>query len=204
MKECLRMNSRYVLSLIIVTGLVCVIAGCTSVPPAAGPGTVTPTSTPAPVFTTVATTPAGTVLPVASVPVTSGPLPSISVDSPSAGAILPSGPIGISVVVKNFSLVGPTGQANAPGTGHIRYFIDTIPPPSPGAVPAPSGNYFDTSQKSYTWNNVNPGVHTFSVELLNNDNTPLPTPAIATVHLTVIQGPPLGSGGGGGGGGGGY
>jgi hypothetical protein len=105
--------------------------------------------------------------------------------------------IGISVVVRNFSLVGPAGgQANAPGTGHIRYFIDTIPPSSSGPVPAPANN-FDSSQKSYTWNNVNPGVHRFSVGLLNNDNTPLPTPAIATVQLTVIQGPPLGSGGGG-------
>jgi hypothetical protein len=202
----LNMNGWYVLPLIIMTGLVCVIAGCTSVPPAAGPGTVTPAQTPNPVSTPVAGTPSGTVLPVASVPVpaVSGPVPSISVDSPGSGAILPSGPIGISVVVRNFSLVDPAGQANAPGTGHIRYFIDIIPPSSGAAVTAPSGNYVDSSRKSYTWNNVNPGVHTFSVELVNNDNSPLATPAIATVQLTVIQGPPLGSGGGGGGGGGGY
>jgi hypothetical protein len=93
-------------------------------------------------------------------------------------------------------------QAASISTGHIRYYIDIIPPSSGAAVTAPSGNYVDSSQKSYTWNNVNPGVHTFSVELVNNDNSPLATPAIATVKLTITQGPPLGSGGGGGGGGG--
>lgn len=194
------MNGWYVLTLIIVTGLVCGIAGCTSAPPAAGPGTVPSPTAPNPPSAPVAGTPSGTVMPVTSapVPVVSGPLPSISIDSPGSRAILPSGPIGITVVVSNFSLVEPAGQANAANTGHIRYFIDTIPPSS-GAVPAPPGNYIDSSQKGYTWNNVNPGLHTFSVELLNNDNSPLVPPAIANVQLTVIQGPPLGSGGGGGG-----
>ena len=122
------MNRHYLLYLVVLAGLVCIIAGCTSVDTGTGPSTVTSTATPLPVSPSIAGSPNVTVSPSASVPapVMTGPLPSISIDSPNNGAILLSGPITISVNVRNFALTDPAGQANIPGEGHIRYFMDII------------------------------------------------------------------------------
>jgi len=38
--------------------------------------------------------------------------------------------------------------------------------------------------------NLTPGIHTFSTELVNNDNTPLNPPVTDTVNVTV-ESPPI-------------
>jgi plastocyanin len=117
-----------------------------------------------------------------------GGSPIINIMQPSAGASLPAGKITISVDVSNFNLVDKLGQANVAGEGHIHYFIDVTPPTTPGepAITA-SGTYVPTIETSYTWKNVTTGQHTFSVELVNNDHTPLVPPVTKTVMVTVTS-----------------
>lgn len=38
---------------------------------------------------------------------------------------------------------------------------------------------------SYTFTNIQPGTHTISVELVNNDMTPLSSPVYKTITITV-------------------
>jgi glucose/arabinose dehydrogenase len=120
-------------------------------------------------------------------------LPQISITSPQDGSTLASRDVTISIQVQNFNLVDKLGQANVPGEGHIHYFVDVAPPTTPGqiAVTAP-GTYVPTTATSYTWTNLTPGMHNFSVELVNNDHTPL-TPAVVktiSVNVAPIAGTP--------------
>ncbi len=94
--------------------------------------------------------------------------------------------IKITITVANFQLVNKLGQANVPGQGHIHYFLDIVPPTQPG-VPAtpPSGIWVATSDLSYTFNNIAPGEHIMSVELVNNDYTPLNPPQVAAFSIIV-------------------
>ena len=114
------------------------------------------------------------------------PAPSVTVTSPSEGAEVQGPSVTISVSVSNFNLVDKLGQPNVAGEGHIHYFMDVDPPTTPGvpAVTAP-GTYAPTVATSYTWTNVTNGSHMFSVELINNDHTPLEPPAVAFVNVTV-------------------
>ena len=112
--------------------------------------------------------------------------PSIQIIQPQNGATLTAGNIAVTVQVSNFNLVNKLGQANVAGEGHIIYFFDVSPPTTPGqqAITS-SGTYAATVNTSYTWKNVTAGMHTFSVELVNNDHTPLQPPATANVMVTV-------------------
>jgi hypothetical protein len=67
--------------------------------------------------------------------------------------------------------------------------MDVDAPTTPGqpAVTAP-GTYAATIATTYVWHNVAPGTHTFSVELANNDHTPLATPVVAKITVTVAPG----------------
>jgi hypothetical protein len=53
-----------------------------------------------------------------------------------------------------------------------------------------NGTYVSTAAISYTWQNVPPVVHTFLVQLVNNDSTPLSSPpsaypAVDKITVTV-------------------
>jgi plastocyanin len=117
--------------------------------------------------------------------------PGIVITSPKDGATLPPGPVTIAVQVINFNLVDKLGGTNAPFEGHIHYFFDVGAPTAPG-YPAvtPGGTYAATANTSYTWQNVGPGSHTFSVELVNNDHTPRVPPAVASVTIRVSSSTP--------------
>jgi plastocyanin len=117
-----------------------------------------------------------------------GGSPVISIMQPSAGASLPAGNITISVDVSNFNLVDKLGLTNVAGEGHIHYFIDVAPPTTPGQPATTAiGTFAPTIATTYTWQNVTAGQHTFSVELVNNDHTPLTSPVTATVTVTVTS-----------------
>jgi plastocyanin len=83
------------------------------------------------------------------------------------------------------------GQANAPREGHLHYFLDADAPTIPGqpAVSAP-GTYAATVADSYIWQSVAPGAHTLSVELVNNDHTPLDPPVVLKITVNVTGGTP--------------
>ncbi len=148
--------------------------------------TPSPSATPTP---TVTATPSPTPTPTASpIPtVTPTPTPTPTVSPTPAPTAAPSGiNVKISVNVANFQLVDKLGQANVAGQGHLHYFLDVVPPVL-GNVPAitGSGTYVPTANTSYTWSNVKPGLHVFSVELINNDHTPLSVPVAAATVLVV-------------------
>ena len=111
--------------------------------------------------------------------------PSVSILSPT-GTVNGVGDVTVTVQVSNFTITNKLGQANSPGEGHLHYFLDVDAPTTPGqpAVTAP-GTYAATTDTSYTWHNVGPGLHKFSVELVNNDHTPLVPPVVATESVNV-------------------
>ena len=117
--------------------------------------------------------------------------PQITITSPANNSSVAAGNVTVSVQVSNFNLVDKLSQTNVPGEGHIHYFKDVDPPTTPGqpAVTAP-GTYAATAATSYTWQDVAPGSHSFSVELVNNNHTPLVPPVVATVTVTVTGGVP--------------
>jgi outer membrane protein assembly factor BamB len=112
--------------------------------------------------------------------------PVLSLNSPFDGSTVDAGDITVNAAVFNFKLVASTGQGNAPGEGHLHYFMDVDAPITSGkpAVTA-DGTWAMTEQPTYTWKNVAPGQHTFSVELVNNDHTPLNIPVTDKVTVTV-------------------
>lgn len=113
--------------------------------------------------------------------------PQIKITEPKNDSILSPGNITVTVSVDNFNIVDKQGQAKAAGEGHIHYFMDVKAPTAQGkpAVTA-DGTYVHTTDKSYTWMNVKPGKHSFSVELVNNDHTPLSPPVVNEVNVTVM------------------
>jgi len=118
---------------------------------------------------------------------TSGTGPDLTITSPADGAVLRAGDITISVRVSNFKLVPEYGQPYVAGEGHLHYYMGVGGPAVPGSsgVLAPV-SYVPTTATSYTWVDVPPGVHTFSVELANNDHSPFIPPVVRTVTVTVL------------------
>lgn len=113
--------------------------------------------------------------------------PSITITSPSDSSTISSGNVTVTVHVDDFSLVNMLGQPSVSGEGHIHYFMDVMVPITPGkpALTA-AGTYVPTINTSYTWQNVRPGRHNFSAELVNNDHTPLSPPQYSEINVTVI------------------
>lgn len=128
-------------------------------------------------------------LAIIAMPIYAQGTPQITIIEPKNGAIVPAGNVTVSVNVANFNIVDKQGQAKADGEGHIHYFMDVSAPTTPNKPATTSENtYVHTISKSYTWENVVPGNHTFSVELVNNDHTPLTPPALAMVNVTAAGG----------------
>jgi len=116
--------------------------------------------------------------------------PAIQITSPQDGAAIAAGATTIEVLVSDFALADKLGQANFPGQGHIHYFLD-VPAPTVQGQPAfpPAGStWADTADASCMFNNILVGSHTITVELVNNDHTPLNPPATKTVTVTASPG----------------
>src|SRR5690606_37608925 len=112
--------------------------------------------------------------------------------SPEDGVTLDTRNVTVSVEVANFTLVEPTGQANAPGEGHLIYLLDA-PVSTNETVPAipEVGDYVISTNTSQTWENLIEAAHTFSVQVDNNDDTPVVPLAADTVNVTVsLAAPP--------------
>jgi hypothetical protein len=98
-----------------------------------------------------------------------------------------AGNVTVTVQVRNFSVVTTDGIPVTPGEGHIICFKDVTPLTDPGfPVKNRTGTVQVSYQTSCTWNNVTEGTHTFSVELVNNDDTPLVPPVIDAVDVTAV------------------
>ncbi len=113
-------------------------------------------------------------------------MPQINITEPKNGSEIAAGNVTVSVNVMNFNLANKLGMANVAGEGHIHYFMDAAVPTIQGkpAITKP-GTYVPTANTSFTWTNVTAGMHNFSVELVNNDHTPLSPPVTTEVSVTA-------------------
>jgi len=110
----------------------------------------------------------------------------VTITSPEANASVAVGNVTVEVNVTNFTLVEPTGQANAPGEGHLHYYLDAPVPTNESAPAIPeTGGYVVSTNLSHTWENVTAGEHNLSVQLVNNDHTPLIPLMFETVNVIV-------------------
>jgi hypothetical protein len=98
-----------------------------------------------------------------------------------------AGDIEVGVDVGDFKIVDKLGEAPVLGEGHVHYYLDAgIVPTAPGKPAVTQENtYHAEATTSYTWQGVRPGIHTFVVQLVNNDHTPLEPPVTDQVVVTV-------------------
>ncbi len=79
-----------------------------------------------------------------------------------------------------------------PVKGHVHFYLDVSPipsDPSKPAIPADANAVWaHVSGTSYTFTNVSPGMHTITVQLANNDHTPVIPLATASVMVTATSG----------------
>jgi hypothetical protein len=114
--------------------------------------------------------------------------PSISITSPANNANIEAGVIPVTVSVSNFNVVDKQGQTNAPGEGHVHFYLDVAAPTTPDQVAVPvGGTWAHVSGTSYTFKNVDPGTHTVSAQLVNNDHTPVIPLAVDTITVNVTS-----------------
>lgn len=113
--------------------------------------------------------------------------PSAKIVSPQTGAGVPAGDVEVVVdVTTNFKLVDKLGENPVPGEGHIHYYMDVEVPTTPGQpAVTEQGTYAVGMEESHIWKNIEPGQHTFAIQLVNNDHTPLDPPVFAQVTITV-------------------
>jgi plastocyanin len=193
--------------LVIVVLLAVLLSGCststttssTTASSTTQPVTTTPPTTTTATSTTATSLPPTTTLPsITTATTTATPTqpsagPAIRITEPGSGNKFGIGNLTVTVEVSNFTIVNQLGKSNSAGQGHIHYFMDVDAPTATGqpAVSA-AGTYAALADTSFTWTNVGGGSHTFSVELVNNDHTPLNPPVIDSKTVLVIPeiGPP--------------
>ncbi len=114
--------------------------------------------------------------------------PTIKILEPTDGSNVSAGNVTVMVEVNDFELVNKLGQDSVAGEGHIHYYMDAAVPTAPGkpAITAP-GTYVPTENTSYSWQNVSAGMHNFSVQLVNNDHTPLEPPVLSMNTVEVMN-----------------
>jgi hypothetical protein len=188
------LNKRWLLITVLV--IIITLAGCADV------STPVETTTPAPTLTetpspspnetvtptpTATSTPSPTTSPTTPTPTSTAPSPAVFILMPLYNVEVLPGDVTVTIRVDNFKIVDKIGQANAEGEGHVIYYMDVTPPTEPGqpATTTP-GTFAETATTFYTWPDKGEGTHTFSVQLVNNDGTPLSPPVIATVPVPVV------------------
>jgi outer membrane protein assembly factor BamB len=118
--------------------------------------------------------------------------PAVKFVSPSDNSKLPAGDLPVNVEVTNFTITDKQGQTNVAGQGHLHFYLDVDAPtiPDKPAIPS-SGIWAHVSDTNYTFKNVSAGTHTISVELVNNDHTPLNPPVVQKITVTLDTNPRL-------------
>jgi hypothetical protein len=162
--------------------LLAVVLIITLLAPAACSQDGVPSTTISPPKTSISTTP--------SLPSTTRPTgPFVQITSPENASSSNIGSITIVIKTGDFKLTGDFGKANISGQGHVHYYMDVDPPASPDQPAITrAGTCVESSSAGYVWKNVGSGKHRFSVQLVNNDHTPLNPPAIATVSVSITAG----------------
>jgi hypothetical protein len=78
------------------------------------------------------------------------------------------------------------GKANKSGEGHFIFYLDVDPPTAPGQPAFSSSGTYQVQTYSVAWKKLSAGQHTFSLQLVNNDNTPLNPPVIAKTTVDLL------------------
>ncbi len=122
-----------------------------------------------------------------TITVTPSTAPTLNITSPANGASISSGNILVNAAVTNFNVVDKQGQPNVSGEGHLHFYMDVDAPTTPNvpAVPA-TGTWAHVSGTFYTFTGVTPGTHTISVQLVNNDHSPVVPLVIVKITVTVV------------------
>ncbi len=90
------------------------------------------------------------------------------------------------MTVQNFQVTDNVGGAESTGQGHLVFYMDIFPPTQKGQSALPRiGNAVSVTDTTHTWSNVSAGPHLFSVQLVNNNDTPLDPPVVAAVIFEV-------------------
>jgi hypothetical protein len=109
----------------------------------------------------------------------------VKLTRPVDGSTIRGGTVELVAVVSLFEVVAKQFQAPVPGEGHVHFYLDVEDLPTTHARPA-TGSYSSVSRTTYTWPDVEPGEHTFAVQLVGNDHVPLRPPARDEVRITVV------------------
>jgi hypothetical protein len=113
--------------------------------------------------------------------------PAVDITAPDDGDTADAGGIEVEVDVSDFDVVDKLGEPPVDGEGHVHFYMDVASVPTTPGQPAVTaeGTYHAEATTSYTWEDVPAGEHTFAVQLVNNDHTPLEPPVVAEVTVTV-------------------
>ncbi len=80
------------------------------------------------------------------------------------------------------------GKENVAGEGHFIYYLDAVPPIVSGLqATTGAGTFKSTTNDFQTWEEVGAGEHSFYIQVVNNDNTPLDLPLIAWYTITLPE-----------------
>ncbi|HEV8573899.1 MAG TPA: DUF4399 domain-containing protein [Dehalococcoidia bacterium] len=112
----------------------------------------------------------------------------VAIVTPEDGASVDAGDIVITVAVGGFEIVDKLGDDAVDGEGHLIFYLDVDEMPTmPGqeALIEDARSSHAAASTSYTWKFVRPGTHSFGVQLVNNDHTPLEPPVLDDVEVTV-------------------
>lgn len=93
----------------------------------------------------------------------------------------------IAVTVFAFDVVDKLGEKAKAGQGHIHYYMDVDEIPTDPGKPAVTDDkrtYHAEATTFHVWD-VNPGKHTFAIQLVNNDHTPLEPPVTDEITVDV-------------------
>jgi hypothetical protein len=168
-------------------------ASPTVAPPSSKPVSASPTGTP-PISKPV----------VVPIPVKGPPVILMGnlISAPKDGAQLVSNAVYVQLDLENINLVNPKAT-NAEGEGHVNFYLDVDPIPTAAGkttgLPSPTpagykgkiyvGGAAIAQNLGYQWKGVSNGNHTFSAQVVHNDDTPFDPPMVSTVKININMPP---------------
>lgn len=111
----------------------------------------------------------------------SGDAPAIAFTAPAALARANDGRLSATVKVDRFTLsdVNLENPTNAPGRGHIHWFVDGAPAESS------SGQIYASKDTTFNFANLGPGMHLLRAELVNDDHSSVTPPVFAERYVNA-------------------
>ena len=92
----------------------------------------------------------------------------------------------VTITTRNFLFAEDNEDTPVKNQGRAIYYMDIIPPTGPeGQEFRDKGTSGMIAESSFTWTDVSPGRYVFSVQLVNNDGTPLTPPEIVSADFEV-------------------